>query len=171
MRAGDPPRWLTLTGVNGCGKTMLMRQVFAQANAANPGNPASNPIWPPDWDTRPADGVHVYRSSRPYCVWFDERGLAARMRDGDFNLPASLAGDYFVALDEVGSARDPTNFVAQAVGDLCEHRLGRWTMFATNLTLAEIAERMDARIASRFVRDDNRVVEIRARDYAFRKSR
>lgn len=166
MERGAIPYWLTLQGVNGCGKTMLMRQVFKEAKRINPGNPANNAIWPPDWEGL-AQGVNVYTNARPYCLIFDESGLASRMRNGDFGLPASLRSDYFVALDEIGVARDPTNFVADAVAQLCENRIGRWSMFATNLTLAEIAERMDARISSRLIREGNRFMAIKARDYAY----
>jgi hypothetical protein len=169
MERGADPYWLTLTGLNGCGKTMLMRQVFIEAKRINPGNPANNGFWPPDALTSWSKGVNTYTASRPYCIWLDESQLARRMRSGEYDLPVQVRGDYFVALDEIGVARDPTNFVADAVASLCENRLGRWGMFATNLTLPEIAERIDARVTSRLIRDGNRVVTIEARDYALRR--
>ncbi len=64
--------------------------------------------------------------------------------------------------------RDPTNYVAEAVATLAEMRLNRWTMLATNLSLEEIAERMDARISSRIVRHNHKLVSIAAGDYALR---
>lgn len=93
------------------------------------------------------------------------------MRDGEYNLPSSMRGDFFVAFDELGVERDPTNFISNAVSEFCENRIGKWTMFATNFTLSEIAEQMDARIASRMVRDRNQVVAIKARDYALVEKR
>lgn len=166
MERGDEPHWLTLTGVNGCGKTMLMKQVFEQAVRVNPGNPVLNPIWPPNWETSKRK---IYEGGRPYCLWIDERRLSARLRGGEYRLIDSFRSDFFVAMDEVGVERDPTNFISNALGEFCEARLGHWGMFATNLTLQEIAERMDARIASRLIRDRNRVVSITAGDYALRK--
>ena len=168
MESGAQPYWLTFTGVNGCGKTMLARQVFEQAKRINPGNPANNPIWPPDALERAAEGVNVYEPSRPYCIWIKEGDLASRMRGGEYGLPEDLRGDYLVALDELGISRDPTNFVSEAVGRLCDNRIGRWGIFCTNFTLNEIKERMDGRIASRLVRDDNLVVQITSGDYALR---
>ena len=168
MEQGRQPYWLTLTGANGCGKTRLLQQLFRQAQRLNPGNPANNPIWPPDWETRPRGAVSVYEDSRPLCRWFTESGMAAKMREGFWELPRLLQEDWCVALDELGGARDPTNFVADAVAQVCDLRLGRWTLFATNLTLGEISQQVDARIASRLIRDDNRVLTITAGDYALR---
>lgn len=165
MEAGNEPYWLTLQGTFGCGKTMLLRQVFAQAKRINPGNPANNPIWPPDWDD---NEQHCYTGRRPYALIYDEGGLASRMRAGEYNLPRELRDDYFVALDEIGVTRDPTNFISEAVSTFCDVRLRGWTMLATNLSLQEIAERMDARISSRMLRDQNKVVCITAGDYALR---
>lgn len=170
MERGTHPYWLTLQGVNGCGKTMLLKQVLEEARRINPGNPRNNAIWPPDWKQFDPDSVNIYTDRRPYCLDFTEARMAQRMRDGDYHFPANARNDFFVALDEIGVARDPTNFVAEAVGALCEARIGRWSMFATNLSLQEIAERMDARISSRLVRDDNVFLKIRARDYALRMS-
>lgn len=159
------PYWITLTGVNGTGKTMLMKQVFDQADRLNPGNPKNNPIWPPDFAT---NGRRRYEGGeRPYVMWLDERMLAQRMRSGqEWDLAARYRGDFFVAFDELGSVRDPTNFISDALATFCESRLRGWTMFTTNLSLKEIAERIDARVASRLIRDGNTVVQITARDYA-----
>ena len=168
MEADAAPYWLTLTGVNGTGKTMLMRQVFEQAKRINPGAHHNNPIWPPNWQEF-RKGDNVYNDKRPYCIWMDEASLARRMRAGEYNLPRDLRTDYFVAMDELGVERDPTNFVSNALSMVCENRIGRWSMFATNLKLNEISERIDARVTSRLVRDNNRVITIEARDYAFRR--
>lgn len=159
------PYWLTLSGRNGCGKTMLAKQLFAEAKRINPGNPKNNPIWPPDWQT---NEEKVYSGSRPYCLWFDEADFAAKMRAGQYDLPETVRTDFLVVLDELGFVRDPTNFVADAIATLAQKRLKSWMIWATNLNLSEIAERIDARIASRLIRDGNVVVQIKSGDYALR---
>jgi len=163
MERGVDPYWLTLSGTAGCGKTLLARQIFEQAKRINPGNPANNPIWPPDWQT---NGEHRYAGRRPYCLYFDERDLAARMRAGEYDLVNELRDDYLVVIDELGVTRDPSNFVASCIAELGQKRLGRWTIWATNFTMSEIAQRIDERIASRLVRDGNVLVQIKAGDYA-----
>lgn len=167
MEAGAEPYWLTLTGINGCGKTLLLRQVFEQAKRINPGNPANNPIWPPDWIAWQTGSA--FPRSRPYCLYFDERTIARRMRAGEYDLPQSLRDDYFVVLDELGVERDPTNFIANAVAAFCENRIRGWTAIGTNFTIKEIAERVDARASSRLIRDNNVLVTIRANDFALRR--
>ena len=77
MERDVTPYWLTLTGVNGCGKSYLMRQVFAEAKRINPGNPSNNPIWPPNWQD---STQRVYEGRRPYVLMLNEQDVAARMR-------------------------------------------------------------------------------------------
>jgi DNA replication protein DnaC len=72
-------------------------------------------------------------------------------------------------MDELGMTRDPTNFISDSIGRLVESRLGKWTVWCTNLKVGEIQERMDGRIASRLIRDENKVISIKAGDYALRQ--
>ena len=144
--------WLTLGGVNGCGKSMLAEQISLQAVRLNPD----------------AHGPIIGSRERRMCTWIDERNLASRMRGGAWDLPEYLGHDFFLVLDELGATRDPSTFVADAIARLCQARRDKWTVFTTNLTMQEIAERQDARIASRLIRDRNRFVTITAGDYALR---
>ena len=169
MAMAHEPRWLTFAGVCGCGKTFLALQIFAQAEHHNPGNPKRNPIWPSDWATSPRTSLDGFR--RPRCVWMTANQFAARMRGGDYQLPEYLAEDFLVAIDDIGAARDTTNFIADALYRLCNVRLGRWTLFTTNLTLGDIEAQIDGRVASRLIRDANSMVDIDAGDYALRPHR
>jgi DNA replication protein DnaC len=85
---------------------------------------------------------------------------------GDFGLPEYLADDFLVAIDDLGAARDTTNFVADAIYRLANSRIGRWTIFTSNLNLADVATKIDERVASRMIRDRNVVHRIAAGDYA-----
>ena len=151
MRSGATPYWLTLTGAQGCGKTMLAFQVFDQARAINPGRAS---LWIGD-------------RRRPRCVWLDETDFAESVM-ADARLPEYLAGDYLVILDDLGSARERWDRVADALFRLANARLGRWTIWTSNLTHREISDSIDARLASRLIRDGNKGVRITAPDYALR---
>ena len=160
MLAGEPPYWLTFAGRNGCGKSMLAEQIGETAARINPDSKSLLIRDVPG-------GLEPPR--RRLCVWMDERSLARRMKEGEYDLPEYLADDFFVVLDEMGATRDPSNFVGDALSRFFQGRRDKWTVVTTNLNAAEIAERIDARITSRLIRDLNRIVTITARDYAFRK--
>lgn len=156
-------RWLTLGGVCGCGKTeRLALPTFKAASEFNPGAAA---LWVN------GTGVYMERNRRPQCVWLTATAMADRMRRGEYDLPEYLGHDYLVAIDDVGAARDTTSFIAEALYRLCNVRLGKWTIFTTNLSLAEVAKQIDPRVASRMIRDRNVAVSITAGDYAMRAKR
>jgi len=151
MRAGATPYWLTLTGAQGCGKTMLAFQVFDQARTINPGRAS---IW-------------IGERRRPRCYWYTEPDFADAIRT-DTRLPEYLADDYLVLIDDLGTARERFEQVADALYRLANARLGKWTLWTSNLTHAEIADKIDQRLASRLIRDANTGVRITAPDYALR---
>ncbi len=152
------PYWLTFTGRQGTGKTMLARQIFAAARAHNPGDREG------PWIT--GTGFYDPRDRRPNRVWLHAHQLADRMRGGEWDLPEYLRADFLVVLDDLGAARDKSEFLADALYRLADQRMHRWTIWTTNLTLAEIHDRLDPRISSRLIRDENAIVSITAEDYA-----
>ncbi len=163
MEAKQTGRWLTINGEAGCGKTMLARQVYLRAVACNPGN---SPLWV-DLNQKP--GITAKR--RPRCVWLDAAEMAERMKGGEYDLPEYLADDFLVVLDDMGAVRDKTDFLADATYRLCQQRREGWTIFTSNLTMAEIAARIDERVASRLIRDRNVQVRITAGDYALKRDK
>jgi len=50
---------------------------------------------------------------------------------------------------------------------LLDKRMGKWTFITSNLTMERFAE-LDNRIASRLIRDHNKVLQIVTTDYALR---
>ena len=156
MQAGRPARWLTLTGNRGSGKTSLAAEIFRQARRINPGSAS---MWIGD-------------RRRPRCVWFDETEFAAAI-ETDTRLPEYLADDYLVVIDDVGSARERWDRVADALFRLANARLGKWMVWTSNLTVKGIEDKVDGRLASRLQRDvapgvRNMGVRITAPDYALR---
>lgn len=151
MQAGAPPRWLTITGLQGSGKTLLARQIMGQAVRLNPGGAS---LWIGD-------------RRRPRCVWLDETKFAEALRT-DSGLPEYLRDDFLVVIDDLGTARERWDMVADGLYRLANARLGRWTVWTSNLTHDEITK-IDARLASRLIRDGSKGVRITAPDYALRK--
>lgn len=162
MERGAQPYWITLTGKQGCGKTMLARQLYQQSKLTNPGRGS---LWVS------GNGVYDSRDRRPNCVWSTSNDFADRMRNGEYDLPEYLRADYCVAIDDLGAARDKTEFVADGLYRLADQRMHRWMIWTTNLDLAEIGARLDPRISSRLIRDENVFATISAPDYAMRKRR
>ena len=156
--SGEVPYWLTLLGDCGCGKTMLARQIFCACMKYNPG---AGSLW------IRGSGPDAESNRRPRCVWMSATEFADAIRK-DFGLPEYLERDFIVVIDDVGAARDTTNFIADGLYRLANVRLGRWTIFTTNLKLREISENIDPRFASRLIRDDNVCHKITAGDYAMR---
>lgn len=161
MERGEEPYWLTLTGDPGTGKTMLARQCFdfARANC----NPGRVPIW------LAGHGIRDEANRRPNCVWLTAPQFKDRMMGGEYDLPEYLRQDYLVVIDDLGAARDTgAAALADGIYRLADLRSHRWMIWTTNLALDEISARLDGRISSRMIRDDNKLVRISAPDYALK---
>lgn len=90
--------------------------------------------------------------------------LADAWRSGDWlNKPAR--DTFFLVIDDLGAERDSSGFVKDKMFELLNARMGKWTLITTNLSLKNIAENYDARIASRLIRDGNIFMRINAGDY------
>ncbi len=167
VEAGAPPRWLTITGVPGNGKTMFGRQTYAEALKHNERATAS---WPGQF------GEYREDRRRPHHRWLAEDEFARAILDGkQYDFPEYLAHEWLVGYDDLGAktfmSHDARAGFADCVLRLANRRLGKWTIWTTNLTLSEIVVRFDARLTSRLLRDGNRIVTNTAPDYALRPGR
>lgn len=116
-----------------------------------------------------AVGIYSDKTRRPNCRGMDEARFARLyLDDRQYDLPEYLAHEWLVLYDDLGSKRDGKEVLADAILRLANQRLGKWTLWTTNLNLDEIRLRIDARVASRMIRDENRLVTITAGDYAKR---
>lgn len=147
------PHWLTISGPSGIGKTHLAKALYKQFMEQNRFSHF------PDYEN-----MRIVGNSGWLCDW---RKLCDDIRSGNYTrLVEDLCDEWFVVLDDFGTERDPTGFIASASDRILNSRMRKWTFITTNLTLAEIADRIDSRIASRMIRDGNMVVEVEAQDYA-----
>lgn len=146
MKENHPPRWLSLLGTSGNGKTHLAKRAWRFACKRF------------GWDKTGYLPEFIY--------WPD---FVDRLRSGDayehFN---DLKNWPVLALDDIGAERDSTGFASEKLNTLLGCRAGQWTILTSNLGLDQL-ETVDRRISSRIVRDNNIWVESTAEDYALRK--
>lgn len=147
-----PPRWLSFLGSPAAGKTMLAREIYRDAFAFERQHPMLE------------DGCHVRR-----VCWRSWPALVAKLRDGEFRAFNDLLNVWFLAIDDVGAehqAKD-AGFALSKLYELLNARLGKWTVLTSNLDLSTLGG-MDARIASRLIRDGNQVVVVDVKDFNLR---
>ena len=127
----EDPRWLSLLGKSGTGKTMLAKQIKRQCK----GKVKFRQAW--SWPT-----------------------IVERLRGREYGIRNHLAQLPFLLIDEIGLDGD-TEFAKNELSKLAERRMGKWTIWTANLDRKGIAERLDPRIASRMKRYPNRVVTVK----------
>ncbi len=150
----DQAHWLTLSGQSGAGKTHLARQIhrYWQKRAG--------------WATIQgrAGAVCSLREST-FLSW---RRFMERQRGGAFDELQDVRAMQFLVIDDIGAEHDPNGFARARLDELIDGRLGKWTVITTNLSLDEIHDKLDGRIASRMKRGGSRVIETTATDFNLR---
>lgn len=129
------PHWLSLLGTTYTGKTMLATRLWQHFDRYG----------------RYYEGINGAQLSMD-GRWVNLRRLSAELKEGCWGQVDDICQEYFVVLDDVGADHDPSAAVASALERILDARLGRWTVLTSNYTLAQIAERLDSRIASRIKR-------------------
>lgn len=146
------PRWLTLAGSSGVGKTHLARAVYRQFMEQN--------RFELKYD---ATRGRIYGNTAIYCDW-----RSACKQFAVFDLQDDLINEWFVVLDDIATENDRKGDVTAALERIIAGRKNKWTLITCNLSLQQIAERLDTRIASRMLRDNGEVIEVNVMDYALR---
>jgi DNA replication protein DnaC len=147
-------RWLTLSGTTGTGKTHLAKKLCACWNERGGHRIISESM------TKPLQLQPAF-----FVKWTD---FVDSQRAGEYGEMEKLKRAHYVALDDIGTERDPTDFAKELLYKLLNAREGKWTVITTNLTLEAIKRDLDVRVASRIVRGTNRLVQFTIADYALR---
>lgn len=149
---------LTLTGTSGNGKTLLARMVIGELDVSP---------WGTVREVKPKiEGGHKTEFD---VRFFDLRTISDRMKGGDWDLDQAMISPQLAILDDLGADYDPKKIFAGKIDKVLRNRRGRWTIITSNLELEQIRQQLDTRIASWLIRDENKLANIRAGDYALRK--
>lgn len=160
MRAETPiPRWLTLTGISGLGKTFAAKLILRKVRKL------IGPFL--RWRIMEDMGAttrHVPSFNSHFCKW---RDVADELRNGNFGIIRDLREIFFLVIDDIGDEHE-TDFTNSKLYELLDGRMGKWTVITSNRTIKQIAEK-ERRMASRMIRDGNVQIELKGEDYSIRK--
>lgn len=162
MLGGLPPRWLSLLGTSGAGKTMLakwIKFVFKQHLDWKINWPATEQT---KTDTQPNGRIIRHRGG--YVAWTQ---VAGWLRDREFRMFDDICALSFLVVDDIG-AEYGSPFVNAKLYELCSRREQKWTVFTGNLSLSNIEQQLDARIASRMIRHGSVVIDVDVSDFNLR---
>jgi DNA replication protein DnaC len=159
------PRWLSLLGTSGAGKTMLAKIIaryFRQTKHMQI-----------DWDatrrtqTESTPRGRIIRDRGGFINWGD--AINNRMLRGDYDFLEDMREYSFFAIDDIASEYERHRALsASKLYNVFEARLRKWTVVTANLSLEQIGETLDARIASRMMRDNGVVVDVDVPDWNLR---
>lgn len=136
------PRWLSLIGVSGTGKTHCAKKLWSYAKSVS------------DWSR--------YSYFPKTIFWPDFIQL---LRAGDsFEMRQEMKRWPVLFLDDIGAERDPSGFAAEELNTLLGCRVDKWTIITSNKDMDGL-KAIDSRIASRIVRLPNICVGINTKDF------
>ena len=156
MFVNHNPRWLSFLGKAGTGKTHLAKRI--------------NRYFQKHLEGQLAPGQKLEKTrNRMRGGFVPWRKLANDLRSGCTDILQDLEEDWFVALDDIGSEyRSKSDYLASKLDQLLDGRLRKWTVITANLSLEEIGQFMDVRIASRILRGGSEVIDVNVKDYNLR---
>ncbi len=155
------PRWLSLLGTSGSGKTMLSKIIWHLFRDHR------HTII--DWHrTRQTEGTNprIIRWRGGFINW----GKAVnRMLEGDYEFLEDVRDyDFFVLDDILSEYKKMRDLSTSKLYDVFESRLGKWTVITANASLSQVGELLDQRIASRMMRNFSSIVDVDVPDFNLR---
>lgn len=149
---------LTLCGVSGTGKTFLADSILNELGRDKWGQLGNVQEF--------IRGNELVRATFMRRDW---RKVSDGFKAGNYEIVEDLESAFLVMLDDIGADHDPSGVGVSKLDRVLRSRTGKWTILTCNLTLPQISEKLDTRIASFLIRDGNTVCEINAPDYSLRK--
>jgi len=145
-KARQSPRWLSLMGVTGTGKTHCAKRLWRHLSVKY------------SWLE------HRFQPQEIYWPRF-----VSELRSGDsFERLRDMMDWPLLFLDDIGAERDTTGFSSEQLNTLLGCRMNRWTILTSNLLPDQLA-RIEPRLADRIIRAPNILASIKTTSYALRK--
>jgi DNA replication protein DnaC len=160
------PRWLSLLGTSGAGKTMLARRIAKLFRYHRSGQID----WKRTENTKNELALHgrIIRWRGGFMNWGE--AINQRMLQGDYSFIADMRDFDFFAIDDIMSEYEKQRSLSSAkLYNVLEGRVGKWTVITANTTLQQISEQLEARIASRMLRGNSVVVDVSVPDFNLRQ--
>ena len=145
FKRGDKPRWLSIIGTSGAGKTYAAKRLWRYAK--------DNSNW---------QGCDYF----PHVVFWPD--FIQELRAGaSYAIRNEMKRWPVLFLDDIGAERDPSGYAAEELNTLLGCRVGKWTLITSNKD-ADALKAIDGRIFSRLIRDENICVSVNTKDFAER---
>jgi DNA replication protein DnaC len=146
VKANASPRWLSIVGNSGTGKTHCAKRLFKLVNAS--------------------------QSAYAECEFFPRfihwPMFVDELRSGNrYEEVRDMTKWPFLFLDDILAERDPSGFAIDKLNTLLGCRHNKWTVLTSNMRLSEISK-TEARIADRMVRNGGIVCDVKCMSYALR---
>jgi len=150
MIANRNPRWLSLLGTSGVGKTMLGMLIYdiAKRQKHLQWHARLNSCW----------AINAEKWSDVANRFIEQKWLSEYL---------SLAN--FLFLDDIGADHDKSGWLANCLYKVLDSRVGKWTVLTSNLSLDQIGTRIDNRVSSRMIRGNSQVVDVDTVDFNLRR--
>ena len=146
VKAGEKPRWLSLLGSSGAGKTHIARRLWKWLESR------------PDFQSR--------AEYLPHFVYWPKLMDDMRTDSHLYSRFGDMQRWRYLCLDDVLAER-PSDWTLEKINTLLGCRTRKWTILTSNLSMMGIAK-VEKRIASRLIRDGGIVADIQTKDYNLR---
>jgi DNA replication protein DnaC len=145
FRSGESPRWMSILGNTGTGKTHCAKRLWKYMSARL------------DWSRTQFVAREIY--------WPE---FVSDLRSGQaYDQQRDMMKWPVLFLDDIGAERDTTGFASEQLNTLLGCRVDRWTIITSNLLLNQIGQ-SEKRIADRIIRAPNVFVELNTKSHSLR---
>lgn len=151
------PRWLSLLGTSGAGKTMLSRLIYAEFKQRKHA----------EINERASSSIRIVRYRGGFMNW--GKAINDRMLKGEFDFLDDMRDYIFFVIDDIASEHERhRELSASKLYNVLESRMRKWTIITANLSLDQIGSKLDTRIASRMLRNGSAVIDVDVPDFNLR---